>query len=83
MPGRAETRGFLAILGPILDLPAADHKLELWFECAGSNLEVARRLHFHRNTIHNRRCADPKAAAELYIALRAARLINADPTANP
>ncbi|MCP2318099.1 PucR C-terminal helix-turn-helix domain-containing protein [Nocardia amikacinitolerans] len=65
----------------------------MWFECAGSNLEVARRLHFHRNTIHNRlrrienltnrRCADPKAAAELYIALRAARLMNPDPTATP
>ncbi|MET8778354.1 helix-turn-helix domain-containing protein [Nocardia sp. NPDC004654] len=85
------------ILGPILELPATDRNelldtLDLWFECAGSNLEVARRLHFHRNTIHNRlrrienltnrRCADPKAAAELYIALRAARLMDADHTAN-
>ncbi|MEU1998001.1 helix-turn-helix domain-containing protein [Nocardia gamkensis] len=77
------------ILGPILELPDEDRDalldvLELRFDCGGSNIEVAQRLHYHRNTIHHRlrrietltgrRCSDPKAAAELYIALRAARL---------
>ncbi|MGV9545721.1 PucR family transcriptional regulator [Nocardia beijingensis] len=77
------------ILGPILDLPGEDRNtlldtLDLWFDCGGSNTEVAQRLNYHRNTIHQRlrrietltgrRCSDPKAAAELYLALRAARL---------
>ncbi|MEV5838302.1 helix-turn-helix domain-containing protein [Nocardia sp. NPDC052112] len=61
----------------------------LWFECGGSNTEVAQRLHYHRNTIHfrlrrietrtDRRCSDPKAAAEPYAALTAARLARPDP----
>ncbi|MBF6301023.1 helix-turn-helix domain-containing protein [Nocardia amamiensis] len=82
------------ILGPVLQLPPEDRDtlldtLELWFECGGSNTEVAQRLHYHRNTVHyrlrrietltGRRCADPKSAAELYLALRATRLIGPDP----
>ncbi|AFU02928.1 PucR family transcriptional regulator [Nocardia brasiliensis] len=81
------------ILGPVLVLPPEEcdvllDTLAMWFECAGSNSEVARRLHYHRNTIHyrlrriesltDRRCSDPKTAAELYIALTAARLSGAD-----
>ncbi|MGK8557626.1 PucR family transcriptional regulator [Nocardia gipuzkoensis] len=82
------------ILGPVLQLPPEERDtlldtLELWFECGGSNTEVAQRLHYHRNTVHyrlrrietltGRRCADPKSAAELYLALRATRLIGPDP----
>ncbi|WP_085996734.1 PucR family transcriptional regulator [Nocardia niigatensis] len=81
------------VLGPVLELPPEERDtlldtLELWFECGGSNTEVAQRLHYHRNTIHyrlrrietltERRCSDPKAAAELYIALHAARLTGFD-----
>lgn len=82
------------ILGPVLELPPEERDtlldtLALWFECGGSNTEVAQRLHYHRNTIHfrlrrietltDRRCSDPKAAAELYVALTAARLAGLDP----
>ncbi|MEV0292005.1 helix-turn-helix domain-containing protein [Nocardia sp. NPDC050710] len=82
------------ILGPVLNLPAEERDtlldtLELWFECGGSNTEVAQHLHYHRNTIHyrlrrietltDRRCSDPKAAAELFVALHAARLMGLDP----
>ncbi|WP_051020461.1 PucR family transcriptional regulator [Nocardia araoensis] len=78
-----------AVLGPVLELPGEDRDtlletLDQWFDCGGSNTEVAQRLNYHRNTIHQRlrrietltgrRCADPKSAAELYIALRAIRL---------
>ncbi|MEV0033534.1 helix-turn-helix domain-containing protein [Nocardia sp. NPDC050793] len=81
------------VLGPVLELPAEERDtlldtLALWFECGGSNTEVAQRLHYHRNTIHyrlrrietltDRRCSDPKASAELYIALTAVRLIGLD-----
>ncbi|WP_431955468.1 PucR family transcriptional regulator [Nocardia lijiangensis] len=81
------------VLGPVLDLPPEERDtlldtLALWFECGGSNTEVAQRLHYHRNTIHyrlrrietltDRRCSDPKAAAELYVALTAVRLAGLD-----
>ncbi|MFE3055312.1 PucR family transcriptional regulator [Nocardia sp. NPDC059239] len=77
------------ILGPILELDDEDRDslldtLDLWFDCGGSNTEVAQRLNYHRNTIHyrlrrietltGRRCSDPRSAAELYVALRAVRL---------
>ncbi|MGW5517769.1 PucR family transcriptional regulator [Nocardia africana] len=77
------------ILGAVLELPCEDRDtlldtLDLWFDCGGSNTEVAQRLSYHRNTIHQRlrrietltgrRCSDPKSAAELYLALRAIRL---------
>ncbi|WP_063002297.1 PucR family transcriptional regulator [Nocardia mikamii] len=77
------------VLGAVLDLPDEDRDtlldtLDLWFDCGGSNTEVAQRLNYHRNTIHQRlrrietltgrRCSDPKSAAELYLALRAVRL---------
>ncbi|RMI30152.1 PucR family transcriptional regulator [Nocardia stercoris] len=76
------------ILGAVLDLPAAERDslldtLSLWFECGGANSEVARRLHYHRNTIHirlrrlehltGRTCSNPRDVAELYVALAAAR----------
>ncbi|WP_067835234.1 PucR family transcriptional regulator [Nocardia lijiangensis] len=81
------------VLGPVLDLAPEERDtlldtLALWFECGGSNTEVAQRLHYHRNTIHyrlrrietltDRRCSDPKAAAELYVALTAVRLAGLD-----
>ncbi|MFF2555023.1 PucR family transcriptional regulator [Nocardia sp. NPDC058058] len=81
-----------AILGPVLALPDPTDRdtlldtLHLWFECAGSSSAVAARLHYHRNTIHHRlhriealtgrSCSDPKAAAELYLALRIVRLLD-------
>ncbi|MET9026319.1 helix-turn-helix domain-containing protein [Nocardia sp. NPDC004168] len=86
------------ILGPVLDLPPEEcdpllDTLAMWFECGGSNTEVAQRLHYHRNTIHyrlrrietltDRRCSDPKAAAELYVALTAVRLIGLDRSGIP
>ncbi|WP_405133144.1 PucR family transcriptional regulator [Nocardia sp. NBC_01388] len=79
------------ILGPILDLPDPQERatlldtLDMWFECNGSSTAVATRLHYHRNTIHHRLrriqeltgrdYTDPKQTAELYLALRATRLL--------
>ena len=58
--------------------------LEAWFEHGGSGTRAAAALHCHRNTVLNRlaRVAeltgrdinDPRAAAELYAAVRARRL---------
>ncbi|GAB4586246.1 helix-turn-helix domain-containing protein [Nocardia sp. IFM 10818] len=75
-----------AILGALLDLPEPERgellgTLRAWFDSGGSIVRVAARLHFHRNTIHQRlrrvealtgrSCADPRTAAELYVALLA------------
>jgi hypothetical protein len=77
------------VLGSVLELP--DHEAETllgtlscWFDCAGSASAVAERLHFHRNTIHQRlrrieqltgrTCSNPAEAAELYLALQSVQL---------
>lgn len=77
------------VFGRLLRLPDVEctvllETLETWFECGGSNSEVATRLHYHRNTIHQRlrrveeltgrSCSNPVQASELYLALRALRL---------
>ena len=77
-------------LGPLLELPDDERDemlatLEAWFECDGSTVATAERLHYHRNTVLYRlrkirdltdRSVDkPIDAAELYLALRAIRLL--------
>jgi len=77
------------VLAPVLDLPDAERAtlldtLDMWYACAGSCTDAAKRLHYHRNTIHHRlrrieqltgrSCSDPVASAELYVALQAVRL---------
>jgi hypothetical protein len=78
-----------AVLGGLRDRDARDEELllgtlEAWFEHGGSGTRAAAALHCHRNTVLNRlaRIAeltgrdinDPRAAAELYAAVRARRL---------
>lgn len=77
------------VLGPVLELPEAERDgllstLATWYSCGGSCTEVARRLHYHRNTIRlrlqrieeltGRSSADPVSSAELYVALQAVDL---------
>ena len=85
----AAAAGLPQPLGSVLELP--DHETETlletlscWFDCAGSASAVAERLHFHRNTIHQRlkrieqltgrTCSNPAEAAELYLALQSVQL---------
>lgn len=78
-----------AVLGGLRDRDPRDEELllgtlEAWFEHGGSGTRAAAALHCHRNTVLNRlaRVAeltgrdinDPRAAAELYAAVRARRL---------
>jgi hypothetical protein len=78
-----------AVLGPVLDLPDQERAgllatLSCWFECDGSASAVAEKLHFHRNTIHQRlrriehltgrTCSRPAEASELYWGLQAIQL---------
>lgn len=78
-----------AVLGPVLALPEADRDaliatVRAWFDCGGSLVATAERLHYHRNTINHRLRrieqltgrdrSDPRAAAELYAAVLADRL---------
>lgn len=78
-----------AVLGRLRDRDPRDEELllgtvEAWFEHGGSGTRAAAALHCHRNTVLNRlaRVADltgrdvndPRAAAELYAAVRALRL---------
>lgn len=78
-----------AVLGGLRDRDPRDEELlvgtiEAWFEHGGSGTKAAAALHCHRNTVLNRlaRVAeltgrdinDPRAAAELYAAVRARRL---------
>ncbi|MFD7311372.1 PucR family transcriptional regulator [Promicromonospora sp. NPDC059942] len=79
----------LAVLGGLRERDPRDEELllatvEAWFEHGGSGTRAAEALHCHRNTVLNRlaRVADltgrdvndPRAAAELYAAVRARRL---------
>jgi DNA-binding PucR family transcriptional regulator len=79
----------VAVLGGLRDRDPRDEEvllgtLEAWFEHGGSGTRAATALHCHRNTVLNRlaRVAeltgrdvnDPRAAAELYAAVRARRL---------
>jgi hypothetical protein len=78
-----------AVLSGLRDRDPRDEELligtiEAWFEHGGSGTRAAAALHCHRNTVLNRlaRVADltgrdindPRAAAELYAAVRARRL---------
>jgi hypothetical protein len=78
-----------AVLSGLKDRDPRDLELllgtiEAWFEHGGSGTRAAAALHCHRNTVLNRlgRIAeltgrdvnDPRAAAELYVAVRARRL---------
>ncbi|BDH59158.1 CdaR family transcriptional regulator [Tsukamurella sp. PLM1] len=75
-----------AVLAPVLALPAADRDALLdtvraWFRCGGSLAATAEELHYHRNTINHRLRrverltgrdrSDPRAAAELHVAVLA------------
>jgi len=77
------------VLAAVLQLPDSERDtlldtLETWYACAGSSSDAAKRLHYHRNTIHHRlrrleqltgrSCSDPVGSAELYVALTALRL---------
>jgi len=77
------------VLGPVLELGLKDRTplldtLEAWFAAEGSTAEAALRLHCHRNTVlyrlskltelTGRSVSRPSDAAELYAAMRAARL---------
>lgn len=85
-----------AVLGGLRERDPRDEELliatvEAWFEHGGSGTRAATALHCHRNTVLNRlaRVADltgrdindPRAAAELYAAVRARRLRPGAPTA--
>lgn len=78
------------ILGSVLELPAMERDtlletLEAWFAAGGVVADAAKRLHFHRNTVHQRlrriealtgrSCTDPTAAAEFYFAVQTTRLV--------
>jgi len=76
------------VLAPVLQLPDPDRDtlldtLETWSACAGSSTDAAKRLHYHRNTVHQRlrrleqltgrSCSDPVGSAGRYVALTAVR----------
>ncbi len=78
-----------AVLSGLRDRDPRDEELllgtiEAWFEHGGSGTRAAEVLHCHRNTVLNRLArvadltgrdiTDPRAAAELYAAVRARRL---------
>lgn len=78
-----------AVLDGLRDRDPRDEELllgtlEAWFEHGGSGTRAAAALHCHRNTVLNRLArvaeltgrdiSDPRAAAELYAAVRARRL---------
>lgn len=80
-----------SVLGPVLALPAGDRDalittVRAWFDCGGSLAATAERLHYHRNTINHRLRrveqltgrdrSDPRATAELYVAVLADRLFD-------
>lgn len=77
------------VFGPLLTLPTADRDvlldtLDVWFATGGSTTRAAEHLHCHRNTVlyrlnritelTGRRTSSADSSAELYVALRAARL---------
>jgi hypothetical protein len=77
------------VFGPLLTQPETERSLLLdtldtWFATGGSTTRAAEHLHCHRNTVlyrlnritelTGRRTTDAASSAELYIALRAARL---------
>ena len=77
------------VLGPVLELEPRERAplldtLEAWFAADGSTAEAALRLHCHRNTVlyrlakltelTGRSVSRPSEVAELYAAMRAARL---------
>ncbi|MFI5717308.1 PucR family transcriptional regulator [Nocardia sp. NPDC051750] len=88
----AGRRAAAQILGPLLDLPAAERgdlieALDAWYRCGGSAAAVAETMHCHRNTVRyrlrkirdltGRDTTDPRQSAELYLALEALTLLGA------
>ncbi|MFF0001264.1 PucR family transcriptional regulator [Streptomyces avermitilis] len=80
------------VLQPLLDLPAAERArlletMEHWFAAAGSAVDAARGLFVHPNTVRYRlrrveeltarSLSDPRAAADIRVALLAARRASA------
>ena len=78
------------LLGPVLRLPRAERDtvlatLDAWYDSGGSTPRAAASLHCHRNTVLHRlrrieqltglAVADPAQGAQLYLALRAARIV--------
>jgi hypothetical protein len=78
------------VFGPLLALPHQEQHmlfdtLEAWYAAGGSTTAAASRLYCHRNTVlyrlrrveelTNRAFTNPVAAAELYVALQAVRLL--------
>jgi len=87
----AEVRdGVLAgLLAPeVRDRDVLIDTLETWFATSGSSADTAKQLHCHRNTVLHRlgrvhaltgrSTTNPAQAAELYVAIRAARLAGSD-----
>ncbi len=89
-------RSAAQILGPLLDLPAAERGdlidvLDAWYRCGGSATAVAETMHCHRNTVRyrlrkirdltGRDTTDPRQSAELYLALQAVTLLDAEAVA--
>jgi hypothetical protein len=79
-----------AVLGPVLELPAAEcdvllSTLRVWFAEHGATSAAADRLHVHRNTVRYRlkrvedltghRLSEPIGIAELHLALEATRIL--------
>src|SRR6266536_887023 len=78
------------VLGGVLDLPAQDRStllgtLRAWFEAGGSAVETGKRIYCHPNTVRyrlrrlqertGRSLDDPRAVAELLVALEALHLM--------
>ncbi|WFB10655.1 helix-turn-helix domain-containing protein [Streptomyces sp. LX-29] len=82
-------RAARAVLGPVLELPPAERSrlletLDRWYAAGGSTAEAAVLLYCHRNTVRyrlrrleeltGRSLQDPRAVADLAVALQALRL---------
>ena len=83
----------VAVLGPVLALPAPDRKalldtMRAWFAENGSASATAARMHMHRNTVHyrlrrvetltGRDFTKPTDVGELHLALESIRILGLD-----
>jgi hypothetical protein len=86
------------VLAPVLELPADEQEVLLatvrqWFECNGSVARTARAMFVHPNTVYNRirrvealtdrTLANPRHAAEIYLALVSLAMTSRTPAAAP